>query len=214
MSQINDALKRAKTVQQIHPPAAAKISLRPIEPARQPTRGPGLILPATLVTVLIAGILSWWMLKRTSHAARVPGSIPTVAAKAPPVSAGSTEPASVPAATPTPAAAVSSPGPAAAIKPAPMLPAKTVEPSVASSAVGAPGRKAGVPADAAAAPAVAKPAPPKLQAITFNPTQPSAIINGKTVYVGDRFREFRVLQIDPDSVTLVSGTRTNVLTMD
>ena len=41
MSLINDALQRAKTVQQIHPPAVADLPLRPIEPAQQQTRGLG-----------------------------------------------------------------------------------------------------------------------------------------------------------------------------
>jgi hypothetical protein len=54
----------------------------------------------------------------------------------------------------------------------------------------------------------------KLQAITFNPARPSAIVSGKTVFVGDRFREFRVLKIGVDSITLVNETQTNVLTLD
>jgi hypothetical protein len=57
------------------------------------------------------------------------------------------------------------------------------------------------------------PPPPRLQAIFFSPTRPSAIISGKTVFVGDRFREYRVIQIGPGSATLASATATNVLTL-
>lgn len=56
-----------------------------------------------------------------------------------------------------------------------------------------------------------KPAPPRLQAIIFSTTRPSAIINGKTVFVGDRFEAYRVTEIRPNSLTLASSGATNVL---
>jgi cytoskeletal protein RodZ len=208
MSLINDALQRAKKVQQAHPPATADLPLRPIDPAQQPPRGPGLVLPATMAVVVIVGILSWWFLNLSSHSVRLPESTPTVAAKAARAPVVSSSPAPVPAAAPAPAA------PAPTNDSASMIPAKTVEPPVAPASSDAPGREAGAPAEAAKTPEVAKPPLPKLQAITYYPARPSAIINGKTVYVGDRFREFRVLQIEADSATLVNGTQTNVLTMD
>jgi hypothetical protein len=34
------------------------------------------------------------------------------------------------------------------------------------------------------------------------------------VFVGDRLGEWRVLAIDPENVTLVSGGKTNVLTLE
>jgi hypothetical protein len=180
MSLINDALQRAKTVQQIHPPAAADLPLRPVEPARQQTRGPGLVLPATLATVLLAGIFSWWLLNHARHAAKAPETTPAIAV---------------------------SPAPAPAPVPAAER-GKANEPASASE-------HAAVAANETIATAeVAKPAPLKLQAITFNPARPSAIVSGKTVFVGDRFREFRVLKIGVDSITLVNETQTNVLTLD
>ena len=42
----------------------------------------------------------------------------------------------------------------------------------------------------------------RLQGIIFNPKSPSAIINGKTVFVGDRVGYARVASIARDSVTL------------
>jgi len=56
-----------------------------------------------------------------------------------------------------------------------------------------------------------KPAPPRLQAIVFRRTRPSAMISGKTLFVGDKFGDLRVVAISPDSATLVGGGQTNVL---
>jgi hypothetical protein len=60
--------------------------------------------------------------------------------------------------------------------------------------------------------AVVKPAP-KLQAIVYNPRNPSATINGKTVFVGEKVGEWKVAAIDKESATLVglSGGETNIL---
>jgi hypothetical protein len=184
MSLINDALQRAKTVQQSHPPAAADLPLRPIEPAQQQTRGPGLVLPATVATVLLAGIFSWWLLNHASHAAKAPQTTPPNAVSPAPA------PAPVPAAVP------------AAER------GKANEPASASV------HEAASANETIATVEAAKPVPLKLQAITFNPARPSAIVSGKTVFVGDRFREFRVLKIGVDSVTLVNETQTNLLRLD
>lgn len=54
---------------------------------------------------------------------------------------------------------------------------------------------------------------PKLQGISFNPAQPSAVVSGKTVYVGDAVGGFRVTQISMESVTMVSALATNVLSL-
>ncbi|MGH7992070.1 MAG: hypothetical protein ACREDQ_01025 [Limisphaerales bacterium] len=57
------------------------------------------------------------------------------------------------------------------------------------------------------------PPEPKLQGILFAATRPCAIVNGKTVFVGDQINEFRVAAISKDSVTLQSETATNVLSL-
>ncbi len=63
--------------------------------------------------------------------------------------------------------------------------------------------------------AVPPPPPePKLQGILFDPTRPCAIVDGATVFVGDRVGEFRVTAISKDKVTLRSGTQTKVLSLD
>jgi len=46
------------------------------------------------------------------------------------------------------------------------------------------------------------PPEPKLQGIVYAATEPWAIVDGRTVHVGDQFGEFRVKAISPRSVTL------------
>jgi hypothetical protein len=64
-----------------------------------------------------------------------------------------------------------------------------------------------------AAAVVNPPAPMKLQGIFFNPKNPSALVNGQSVNLGDRVGGFRVMGISPVAVTLVSATATNVLSL-
>jgi hypothetical protein len=72
-----------------------------------------------------------------------------------------------------------------------------------------------VPEKPAPVPVVSAPAPElKLQAIFFAPGHSSAIISGKTVHAGDNFKGFRVAAITQTSTTLVSATRTNVMTLE
>jgi cytoskeletal protein RodZ len=60
-----------------------------------------------------------------------------------------------------------------------------------------------------------QPSPPelKLQGILFNPKSPSAVVDGRTVYVNDRVSGFRVLAITPTTVTLADAVQTNVLSL-
>ncbi len=58
-----------------------------------------------------------------------------------------------------------------------------------------------------------KPAPLRLQAIVFNPQRPSALISGKTLFIGDKLGDARVVAIDQESATLVSAGKTNLLTL-
>ena len=66
---------------------------------------------------------------------------------------------------------------------------------------------------AAVAPASAAPALPgfKLQGIYWRPTKPSAVVNGKTVYIGDRVETARVTAIDQEGVTLFVNGESKVL---
>jgi hypothetical protein len=59
-----------------------------------------------------------------------------------------------------------------------------------------------------------RPPEPKLQAVIFNPRNPSAVINGCTVFRGDRFGAFRVTKITADTATLVGEGQTNILRLE
>jgi hypothetical protein len=63
---------------------------------------------------------------------------------------------------------------------------------------------------------VAADAPPpafKLQGIFYRPANPSAVVNARTVFVGDRIANAKVKAIDHQSVTLEVGGETKVLTL-
>jgi hypothetical protein len=52
---------------------------------------------------------------------------------------------------------------------------------------------------------------PKVQGIVFSPAKPWAIVNGKTVFIGDSIGNLRVKKILRNSVVVVGGGRTNQL---
>jgi hypothetical protein len=64
-----------------------------------------------------------------------------------------------------------------------------------------------------APPTPPKPAPLRLQAIIFTPKRPSAMISGRTLYVGDKLGDLRVVAIDKESATLTGAGQTNVLSL-
>ena len=208
MSLINDALRRAKEAQQDAPVSpSAELPFRPVEPAQQRARrGLGLLMPAALAVVALLVLLVAWAWTQTRGGAVVT----EVHART-----TSTPQTIIPATTP-------------AVQPAPAQePASIPLPSTAAAA-GLAGKTTPSPADepianvaesdATNAPAVAtvlppKPAPLRLQAIIFNPTRPSAMIAGKTLFVGDKLGDMRVVAIDKDSAVLAGAGQTNVLSL-
>jgi len=62
------------------------------------------------------------------------------------------------------------------------------------------------------APAVTEPAP-KLQGIFYNPNHPSALVDGKAVFVGDEVGSLRVAEITRTNVTLAGAARPIVLSL-
>lgn len=194
MSLINDALKRAKEVQTNNPPPAAdNLHLRPAEPASQPKKSIGLVLPATGVTVVLAALFSFWQLRGGNHAPLT--SETEVTARASARHSDALTPRVEPARLESPASST---------------------PALASNSPAIPDVQmaAATNAQAVAQTEPPKPALPQLKAIIFNPRRPSALIDGKTVFVGDKVREFRVTAITPVSATLASLTQTNVLTLE
>lgn len=53
----------------------------------------------------------------------------------------------------------------------------------------------------------------RLQGIFYRPSSPSAVINSKTVYIGDTIADAKIRKIDQNSVTLDLGNATQVLTL-
>jgi hypothetical protein len=56
-----------------------------------------------------------------------------------------------------------------------------------------------------APPPLNPPDAPKLQGIFYSPTAPSAIVDGKTVEVGDHYQQYRVTEITKFTVTLTDS---------
>jgi len=213
MSLINDALKRAKQAQQqAPPPPNPGPEFRPVEPSQYARHGVGVLLPTALALVALLGLLFLWQLSRNGDSVRAlqAGPAPTTPAperralaprEADNTTAQSQSPAlrdRLPAVTP-PASPVPEPvagAPANASAPAPSVAAT----ASTNSAV-------------APEPPAPKPPPLRLQAIVFDPKRPSALINGKTLFLGDHIGAFRLVALDQESATLVSLAETNVLAL-
>jgi hypothetical protein len=220
MSLINDALKQAReSQQQAVPPPSSHLQLRPVEPGQETRSSRGLLISVALALTALAVLFVAWQLTRQQHvgaalpvrgktyAAAQPTPVPQTAvvsvppATAPPAPAA--EPQLAPGPTPDPALM-----PAVALAPTPTAIEPATNTPVAVAAGG------GVPSEAAPVEAAApKLGPTKLQAIVFNPTRPSVMINSKTLFVGDKLNGFAVIAIDRESVTLVAGGQTNILTL-
>src|ERR1051326_49343 len=214
MSLINDALKRAqRTQQQASASPPPELQFRPVEPEQPARRGPGLMLPLGVVFALFVGVVVVWQVVHKSGATKpAEAKLQTQAvADARPVAPAE------PAARPASSEASPSQKPADPVATAPSAPASTATPTPAPASAAAPVSAApanattNVPA-ATEAPAP-KPAPLKLQAIVYNPTRPSAMIGGRTLFVGDKLGELRVVAIDQESATLAGAGQTQVLTL-
>ena len=218
MSLINDALRRAKDAQrQAPPPPPPDLPFRPVEPAQQNARrGLGLLLPLALVVVALLTLLfAWQWAQRRNPAepakttARVTSTVTAPQPASTPAASGATASARAPQPDPAaqPASSPSSVNRAAA----------TLAATAASTTTNVPAADAqeGEVTNALAMtpPSPPKPAPLRLQAIVFNPTRPSAMISGRTLFIGDKLGDLRVVGIDHESVTLVGVGQTNVLSL-
>ncbi len=180
MSMLNDALKRASQ--------SDRSRARPAQPAQprvvvQPPivrRGQTLAMALVAGSVFALGLAVWffWQLSSTSHSPAL-ANVEPVAAVAP------------------------KPAPPQVIQTeVPPPPALTVSPPEGAAQTAAP------TPEPAAAPAPAKPVEPawpaelKLSGIFFRQNNPLALINGKTVGVGDEIKGIRVTKIESDRVTV------------
>lgn len=210
MSLINDALKRAQA--QATPAEPPTLHFRPADPSQPQTarRGLGLLLPVGFSALALLGLFLLWQRAQPSadQAEPVNKPVPQEAvetinpAPAPAVPKGESGRASAAALPETP----------------PVAETASAAPALAASldpgSVAPPSASAQTPVEATKAPEAPKPPELKLQAIVFNPARPSAVVSGKTVFVGSRVAEWHVSAIARDSATLVSGGTTNVLTLE
>jgi len=194
MSLINDALKRAK---QSHP-GNAPAANAPMQPANQRHAAVGLpvyFLPVLLATVCGAGLFLWngWDTKPQPALARAPLVVQAREVEESPDHASTT------------AADTEEPG-------IPIGRNFSLEDDTPRSALaGAPG----IPQPSASLreePIRAAVAAFKLQSIFYRTANPSAVINTKTVFVGDRIANGRVKAISRETVTLDCDGETKVLT--
>lgn len=89
------------------------------------------------------------------------------------------------------------------------------EVSVAASPIVAMPAKAETPHEVAATNATPAPTFPtlKLQGVIWNPQRPSVVINGKSLFVGEKVERAIVTAIESDSVTVVWNGEQRVLTL-
>lgn len=217
MSLINDALKRAKQTHQKHAPPPANAPMRPVERPRHTAAPRSFFLPAVIAAVLmiLGSAVMLAVFKPGSGgsskpaepvvASNKPINNPTVAKDPPeaiPVSAPVTTVVPTPAASglQTPVTVATSP-----------VPAFTTAPTIVTQIVVA----AENPKPTPPPPSEPPPPPlPKLQGIVFNPANPTAFLNGKSLVVGGRMGEYTVVAITKQSVTVARAGNTNVLTME
>lgn len=208
MSLINDALKRAKQAQQPNSPDAPqmRVQFRPVEPNQQVKKSSaGIWIALVLVAGLIIGFVILQTTRNHSPAAKEAKAREIVPAA--PIAQEIVPSARPHAPAPAPSAATT-------IIPTPKsVPVETTTASIAKPVTQEPAIKE----TTAPVPVVIQEPPekivPKLQAVVYHPKRPSAIVSGKSVFVGDRVGEFRVAAITQESVTLVGGGQTNVLVL-
>ncbi|MBE0543445.1 MAG: hypothetical protein IH623_19040 [Verrucomicrobia bacterium] len=211
MSLINDALKRAKQAQELNPPPPPNLPFRAAEPAPQRKSPlPMILLFAVAAVFLVGGLLVVMALEKRASAPQVVTATqlpdpaqPTAVVEASPL------PDPLPDATLDPTIATPE-------TPAVALLAADADSLAITEAVTEVALATPTADESVVAPLIETPSAPalKLQGIFYNPNRPSAIVNGKTVFVGNSVGELRVLAITREAVTLGSTTQTNVLALD
>ena len=185
MSLINDAIKRAgQNPPPTSDPVATAAGMRPVEYQR-PSRFPWVVVLAVLAPVF--GVAIWFIAKGWQLSQSPRSGANELVANARSQAVG-------PAVTPDPTAAFQVPQAAASLQPGTAVVHTTVVTNVMEPA---------------------KPSFPslKLQGIYWRPSRPSAVINSKTVYLGDKVESVRVTAIDHESVTVQWESETKVLTL-
>ncbi|HEY2951855.1 MAG TPA: hypothetical protein VGK40_04685 [Verrucomicrobiae bacterium] len=231
MSLINDALRRTSRSQA--PPAtpAKTPPLQPVEPARSHAHFALVLAPVIILLLGLAGWfwVKWWesstQMNQTSNPTRVAArEVPRAPDPTPGLSPGDGLPPREPVTRGSAPVGFSPLRQNTRPGPLPELPAKAgrLAPAVGSApdellATTGPTNMASVPtiANQAITTESAKPATPtfKLQGVFYRPSNPSAVINGKVVYVGDKVGQARVLAIERDEVLIENDGQRTVLSL-
>jgi hypothetical protein len=184
MSLINDALRQAKAAQPKNTGAAEGPALRPVERHHRSNGGLGLLLPALIVVILaLAGILLWqWFHGKPDLQVRAR----TIAQ---PVNLNPALETNIPTSIVPPLLAEKGPQ---------VIPAESVKTPAATSTN--------------EVPLVKKSPSLKLQSVFYTAKNPSVVINGKMLFIGDHWNKARVIAIEPEAATIVTADgRTNRL---
>lgn len=215
MSLINDALKRASRAPAPPAPPAAP-PMTPVE-HRPPSQWPARLVPVLLLGVTVVAAWFFWSAARMGRQPAAQGLSHPVAARetAPPAESGTALPFANALRLSTAVAHQVSQSLSAAESPL----ASTHPTGGAGSLpfTNSPTAGTALPVTHPLAETTPpKPAPPplKLKAILYRPSNPSVLINTKTLFLGDRIGDARVIAIDRESVTLLSKGQTNVLTLE
>jgi len=199
MSLINDALKRATEAQPAGKPSPEMETT--MKPAPQP-RTVGLPVYFTPVLLFIISGACWFLIKGWDVRRQAIASTTAIPVQAREAEETPIVPAGEGSELPIPENRQF----ALNDRPSPTVPlsARASSGTAGASAESAP---AGAAADEA------QPVAFKLQGIFYRPANPSAVVNSKTVFVGDRIANAKVKAIDHQSVTLEVAGETKVLTL-
>lgn len=210
MSLINDALNRAKQAQKDNPPPSPALEFKAADPSQSRGSGPPILLIVAIIVVLaLVGVFVVIGLQKRGTGqpvANVKQPNETILQTAAP-SVGPPAENSVPETGNPHAAPANAPSSAFV---APKVTTNTT--TFAGSSLPPTNSATNVSVAAVDVPPV-KPELPKLQGIFYRPARPSAVINGKNVFIGSRVGEFKVLSITQENVTIGSATQTNVLSL-
>ncbi len=218
MSLINDALKRAKQAQHPARPAEPTLQFRPVDPppAQTARHSVGLLMPVGLTGIALLGlVLVWELRERGAHQepAAAKQIVATETIRARPIAA-TTEAEPTSAST----AATAAPLPSSATVTAPVQPKANIPGDAVQAApptVPTPATSSPSSSNVTSIAEIEAPKPPKLKlhSIIFGSSRPSAMINGRPLFIGDHIGDFRVIAISPDSATLVGAGQTNILSL-
>jgi hypothetical protein len=224
MSLVNDALKRAKEAQDKQ--AGSPLRGAPLHTAPPPPASKMWLVALVCFVLAIggAGVGVWywkthphpqWLQSKPDAPAKPPYTIiigENPDAKARPHHAPTTEAPEAPIVTPA-AKVVTIP---AAPTPPPVAPVTKTESVPGALVVDKRPALNVLPPSAPAAVATTPVAPPvalKLQGILYSATKPAAILNGRTVFVGDVISGITITAIDQDSITITYSNQPTVIRM-